>query len=181
MGCAADTTGGDAELCFLRQRDQLRDVFGLDFIVENNDVRDVAGQSDRREIFQWIVAEFGLHKGIDCQWSVRADQQGVTVGRRARHGFSADAAAGTTTIVDYPNALEMRSPTRRPTMSALPPAANGTIRRIGRSGYFANASRPSSTRTGVNRRLAISLRREIDMEVLGFLRRGRQNCLDRRK
>src|SRR5215468_2824968 len=80
----------------------------------------------------------------------------------------------------WPNALEMRSPTRRPTMSALPPAANGTIRRIGRSGYFANASRPSSTRTGVNPRLAISLRREIDMEVLGFLRRGRENCLDRK-
>src|SRR5262245_25034254 len=66
-------------------------------------------------------------------------------------------------------------------MSALPPAANGTIRRIGRSGYFANASRPSSTRTGVNPRPAISLRREIDMEVLGFLRRGRENCLDRKK
>src|SRR5262245_59695828 len=60
----------------------------------------------------------------------------------------------------------MRSPTRRPTMSALPPAANGTISRIGRSGYFAKASRGSSTRTGVNPRLAISLRREVDLEVL---------------
>jgi hypothetical protein len=81
MGCAADTTGGDAELCFLRQRDQLRDIFGLDFVIEDNDVRDVAGQSDRREIFQRIVAELGLYEGIDSQRPIGADQQGVTVGR----------------------------------------------------------------------------------------------------
>src|SRR4029434_4848677 len=35
--------------------------------VEDNDVRDVAGQSHRREIFQRIVAELGLYEGIDSQ------------------------------------------------------------------------------------------------------------------
>ena len=80
MGCAADTASGDADLCFLRQRDQLRDIFGLDFAVEDSDVRQSAGQSHRNEIFQWIVAELGLHKGINSERPIGADQQGVAVG-----------------------------------------------------------------------------------------------------
>jgi len=38
------------------------------------------------------------------------------------------------TTTGWPSALDIRSATRRPTMSALPPGANGTIRWIGRSG-----------------------------------------------
>jgi hypothetical protein len=67
VGASDFTTRGDADLCLLRQRDQFRDVVGLDFAVEDNDVRDVAGQSHRREIFQRIVAELGLYEGIDSQ------------------------------------------------------------------------------------------------------------------
>ena len=40
----------------------------------------VAGQSHRNEIFQWIVAELGLHKGINSERPIGADQQGVAVG-----------------------------------------------------------------------------------------------------
>jgi hypothetical protein len=77
VGASDFTTRGDADLCLLRQRDQFRDVVGLDFAVEDNDVRDVAGQSHR----QRIVAEPGLYEGIDSQRPIGADQQGVTVGR----------------------------------------------------------------------------------------------------
>src|SRR4051794_41470428 len=42
----------------------------------------------------------------------------------------------------------MDSPTRRPTKSALPPAANGTISRIGLSGYAASAARDASEASG---------------------------------
>src|SRR4029079_7087132 len=79
-----------------------------------------------------------------------------------------------------PRACDMRSPTMRPTMSALPPAAKGTIRRIGRSGYFAKAARGSSASVETAPRLAITVRREIGM---GFLvirkertRRGQAYC-----
>src|SRR4029078_91503 len=54
----------------------------------------------------------------------------------------------------------------RPTMSALPPAAKGTIRRIGRSGYLAKAARGRSASVEIVPRLAMTARREIG---IGFL------------
>src|SRR5882757_6346731 len=61
----------------------------------------------------------------------------------------------------WPSAAEIRSATRRPTMSALPPAANGTIIRIGRSGNAAKAERGSNVAAEPNPIPAISARREI--------------------
>src|SRR4249919_264477 len=84
-----------------------------------------------------------------------------------------------------PRAFDMRSPTMRPTMSALPPAAKGTIRRIGRSGYFAKAARGSSASVETAPRLAMTVRREVG---IGFLvirkeqtRRGQAYCRSSRK
>jgi hypothetical protein len=48
-------------------------------------------------------------------------------------------------------------------MSALPPAANGTMSRIGRSGYFAKAVRENSDSAEAHPALTISVRREIGM------------------
>ena len=64
-------------------------------------MRHVAGERDGREILQRIVAELGLHEGIDGERAVRADEQRVAVGRRARHRFGADAAAGAAAVVDH--------------------------------------------------------------------------------
>ena len=80
--------------------------FGLDFVVEDDHVRHVAGQCHRCKIFQRIVAEFGLHEGIDSKRPVRANQQRVAVGCRARHGFSANAAAGAAAVVDHDRLAE---------------------------------------------------------------------------
>ena len=86
---------------FFDKRNQVGDGLGLDLAVENDDVRHVAGQRDRREIFQRIVAELRLHERVDRQRTVRGDQQRVAVGRRPCHGLGADAAAGAATVVDH--------------------------------------------------------------------------------
>ena len=86
---------------FFDRGNQVGDGLGLDLAVENDDVRHVAGQRDRREIFQRIVAELCLHERVDGQRTIRGDQQRVAVRRRPRHGFGADAAAGATAVFDH--------------------------------------------------------------------------------
>src|SRR4249920_642997 len=89
------------------------------------------------------------------------------------------------TTTGWPRALDMRSPTMRPTMSALPPAAKGTIRRIGRSGYLANATRGSSASAETAPSLAMTLRREIGIGFLVIrkerIRFGQAHCRSSRK
>ena len=55
----------------------------------------------------------------------------------------------------------MPSAHRRATKSALPPAANGTISRIGLSGYAASAERDASEASGAAAAVASKVRREI--------------------
>lgn len=98
---AADAASGHVDRLLLRQRDQFRQRLGLDLVVEDDAVRHVAGQRHRREVLERIVGKVRLHEGIDGERPVRADEQRVAVGRRVRHEFGADAAAGAAAVVDH--------------------------------------------------------------------------------
>ena len=73
---------------------------------------------------------------------VRADrdQQRVAIRRRGRDRLRADHVAGARPVLDddrsAPNAPDMRCASSRPSVSTEPPGANGTMMRIGLSGYL---------------------------------------------
>src|ERR1700688_3146136 len=100
VGRAADAAGGDADLFFLRQRDQVGKPLGIDLVAQNDRMWHVAGERYGGEILQWIVAELGLHEWIDGERSVRADEERVAVGFGARDSLGADTAARAATVVD---------------------------------------------------------------------------------
>ncbi len=101
MSGTADAAGGHIDRLLLRQCNQLRERFGRNAVVEDDHVRHVAGQCNRRKILERIVAELGLHERIDGERPVRADEQRVAVGRRARHHLRADAAAGAAAVLHH--------------------------------------------------------------------------------
>ena len=154
--------------CF-RQRHQLRHGLGRHRFVQHDGMRREVGEPDRDEILERIVAELGLHERVDGERAVRAGEQRVAVGRRG-HLCGAEAAAGAGAVLDHDRSGRATAtcprPPRRPTRSALPPAANGTIRRIGgRIGR--EGRRGSSEANGAAASVVRSVRRDKGMaEVL---------------
>src|SRR5690349_7118259 len=71
--------------------------------------------------------------------------------------------------IGWPSEGDMPSPINRATRSALPPAANGQMKRTGLSGYAAKASRGTSVVKGAAASVASRVRREIGMAFLEMM------------
>ncbi len=95
-----------------------------------------AHDADWRERLDRIVGQF-VQPRID-RMRDGDHQDGVTIGRRMGRKLGADDAAGAGAVVRRSLLACQRSPIvarwRGRTMSLLPPAGNGMIRRIGRLG-----------------------------------------------
>jgi hypothetical protein len=86
---------------------------------------------DRGKILDRVIREF-LQTGSDRK-ADRGDEQRVPVGRGLGDGVGADRAAAAGTIVDDDGvapASEKRCAIRRPILSVVPPATNGTTSSI---------------------------------------------------
>ena len=81
-------------------------VFAGTDCVHRDAVRRQVGEPDRDEILQRIVVELGLHERVDGERAVRAGEQRVAVGRRARRHLGAEAAARAGAVLDHEGLAE---------------------------------------------------------------------------
>ena len=120
-----------------RERDQVAHRFDREILVDDEHRRAGGDLHDRREVAQQVVGHVLLDVRVDRDRRRRA-QDGVAVRRRLGGLPGADRAAGAADVLDHDRALELlrRAPGRRcaTSVSVPPPAANGTISRIGRDG-----------------------------------------------
>ena len=74
--------------------------FGLDRLVDDDAVRHVARERDRRKILDRVVFQVGVDERIDRERAIGSDQQSVAVGGRLGHELGADAAPRAAAIFD---------------------------------------------------------------------------------
>ena len=94
-------------------------------------------QRDRLEVLERIVGELGVEERVHHQRAVDRQQQRVAVGLGLGDGLRADDGVGAGAVVDDDLLAEVLAellPISRPSTSAGPPGANGTISVIGRLG-----------------------------------------------
>ena len=106
------------------------------FVAVDQQQRQLAQDSDRREIALGIVSQILIKRGPDAECTVGPKQYRIAVRCRMRHRLGADMAAGPlSTATCLPNPRDMASATARASTSNEPPAVKVTTMVNGRSGY----------------------------------------------
>src|SRR6185437_10954641 len=110
-----------------------------------------AEQRQRLEVGDRVVRQVGIEDLVGAVGALRAELDGVAVGRRLGGEVAADGAGGpplfSITMPGFHTSPSLAARTRD-SVSVGPPGGNGTIQWIGRPGYSSSATTgPTGLRT----------------------------------